>query len=94
MLSGSNSLFHDLPNKDKIIQRISEMPLSRNTVKDWVQDMASDVSEQLNTDLQKAACYSVCLDESTDMNHHARLAVILRYAVGDIMREKLVQLVS
>ena len=44
MLSGSNSLFHDLLNKDKIIQQISEIPLSRNTVKDRIQHMASDVS--------------------------------------------------
>ncbi|XP_048344612.1 general transcription factor II-I repeat domain-containing protein 2A-like [Sphaerodactylus townsendi] len=55
--------------------------------------MASDVSQQLTTDLQKAACYSMCVDESTDINDHARLAVILRYAVGDIMREELVKLV-
>ncbi|KAM3848206.1 general transcription factor II-I repeat domain-containing protein 2A-like [Vipera latastei] len=94
MLSGSDSLFHDFPNKDKIIQRISEMPLSRNTVKDRIQRMASDVSQQLTTDLQKAVCYSMCLDESTDINNHARLGVILRYAVGDIMREELVKLVS
>ncbi|KAM5138157.1 general transcription factor II-I repeat domain-containing protein 2A-like [Mantella aurantiaca] len=94
MLSASNSLFHDFQNKDKIIQRISEMPLSRNTVKDRVQRMASDVGQQLTTGLQKAECYSMCLDESTDINNHARLAVILRYAVGNIMREELVKLVS
>ncbi|XP_072006342.1 general transcription factor II-I repeat domain-containing protein 2-like [Engystomops pustulosus] len=94
LLSGSNSLFHDFQNKDKISQRISEMPLSRNTVKDRVQRMASDVSQQLTTDLQKAACYSMCLDESTDINNHARLAIILRYAVGDNMREELVKLAS
>ncbi|KAG9485345.1 hypothetical protein GDO78_008432 [Eleutherodactylus coqui] len=79
---------------DKIIQRISEMSLSRNTVKDQVQHMACDVSQQLTTDLQNAACYSMYLDESTDINNHARLAIILRYAVGDIMREQLVKLVS
>ncbi|XP_048364675.1 protein ZBED8-like [Sphaerodactylus townsendi] len=94
MLSGSNSLFHDFPNKDKILKRFSEMAISRNTVKDRVQRMASDVSQQLTTDLQKAACYSMCVDESTDVTDHARLAVILRYAAGDIMREELVKLVS
>ncbi|XP_032064308.1 uncharacterized protein LOC116502537 [Thamnophis elegans] len=94
MLSKCNSLFHDFPNRDKIVKRISEVPLSRNTVKDRVQRMASDVSQQLTTDLQKAACYSMCLDESTDVNNHARLVIILRYAVGDIMREELVKLVS
>ncbi|XP_026578977.1 general transcription factor II-I repeat domain-containing protein 2-like [Pseudonaja textilis] len=94
MLSECSSLFHDFPNRNKIIQHISEMPLSRNTVKDRVQRMASDVSQQLTSDLKKAACYSMCLDESTDINNHARLAIILRYAVGDIIREELVKLVS
>ncbi|XP_042325952.1 general transcription factor II-I repeat domain-containing protein 2A-like isoform X2 [Sceloporus undulatus] len=56
--------------------------------------MASDVSQQLTADLQKAACYSMCLYESIDINNHARLGIILRYAVGDIMREELVKLVS
>ena len=54
--------------------------------------MESDVSQQITTDLQKSACYSMCLGESTDVNNHARLVVILRYAVGDIMREELVKL--
>ena len=56
--------------------------------------MASDVSQKLTTDLQQAACYSMCLDESTDINNIVRLAVILCYAVGDIMREELVKLLS
>ena len=94
MLSGCNSPFHDFPNKGKIIQRISEMPLTRNTVKDRVQRMTSDISQQFTIDLQKAACYSMCLDESTDVNNHARLAVFLRYAAGDVMREELAKLCS
>ncbi|XP_058026529.1 general transcription factor II-I repeat domain-containing protein 2-like [Ahaetulla prasina] len=94
MLSRCNSLFHDFPNRDKILKRISEVPLSRNTVKDRVQRMASDIGQQLTADLQKAACYSMCLDESTDVNNHARLAILLRYAAGDIMREELLKLVS
>lgn len=36
----------------------------------------------------------MCLDESTDITNHARLALILRYATGDIMREELVKLSS
>lgn len=76
------------------MQRISEMPLSRNTVKDQALCVPSDVSQQLTTDLQRAACYSLCLYETTDINNRGRLAVILRYAVGDIMREELVKLVS
>ena len=55
--------------------------------------MANDISQQLTTDLQEAACYSICLDESTDVNNHARLAVFLHYAAGDVMREELLKVV-
>lgn len=65
MTSASNSFFHDVPpDKDEIIQSISEMPLGRITVKDWVLHVAGDVSHQLTTDLRKAACYSLCLYEA------------------------------
>ena len=94
MLAGSDSLFHDFSNRHEILQRISELPLTRNTVKDRVLRMAQDVSLQLTTDLQKASCYSMCLDESTDINNHARLAIILRYAAGGAMRKELLKLVS
>ena len=36
----------------------------------------------------------MCLDESTDINNHAKLPVILRYVIGDTMREKLLKLIS
>ncbi|XP_076324223.1 general transcription factor II-I repeat domain-containing protein 2A-like [Tachypleus tridentatus] len=94
MLAGSDSLFSDFSNKREILQRICVVALSRNIVKDRILRMANDVNQQLSTDLQKASCYSMCLDESTDINNHARLAVILRYAVGDSMREELVKLIS
>lgn len=71
MLYGSNSLFHNFPNKEKVKQHISEMPFSRNTAKDQVLWMAGNIGQQLTTDLQKAACYYICLDESTDVNTNA-----------------------
>ena len=94
MLIGSDSLFYNFSNRHDILQRISELPLSRNTVKDRVLRMANDLNLQLTTDLQKVSCCSMCLDESTDINNHARLAVIFRYAVGDTMREELLKLIS
>ena len=94
MLAGSDSLFHDFSNRHEILQRISELPLSRNTVKDRVSRMAQDVNLQLTTDLQKGSCHSMCLNESTVINDRARLAIILRYAAGDAMREELLKLVS
>ena len=94
MLTGSDSLFYDFSNTHEILQRISEIPLIRNTVNDRVLRMANGVILQFTTDLQKASCYSMCLDESSDIDNHARLAVILRYVVGDTMREELLKLIS
>lgn len=68
--------------------------LSRNTVNDPVLRMTSDINQLLTTDLQKAVCYSLFLVESTDINNNASLAVILLYAIGDIITEELVKLVS
>ncbi|XP_071969601.1 general transcription factor II-I repeat domain-containing protein 2-like [Engystomops pustulosus] len=88
LLSGSNSLFHDFQNKDKISQRISEMPLSRNTVKDRVQRMASDVSQQLTTAYKRQPATPCAW-------MRARILIITQgYAVGDNMREELVKLAS
>ncbi|XP_035210649.1 uncharacterized protein LOC118184992 [Stegodyphus dumicola] len=36
----------------------------------------------------------MCLDKSIYVNNYARLAIILRYAVGDMMRKELVKLAS
>ena len=94
MSSRCHSLFHDFPNKGKIIQRISEMLLTRNNVKDRDQRIANDISHQLTIDLQEAVCYSVRLDESRDVNNHARLAVFLRSVAGDVMKEELLKLCS
>ncbi|GFV61405.1 general transcription factor II-I repeat domain-containing protein 2A [Trichonephila clavipes] len=40
------SLFDDFDNKDKIIQRIKDVPLSRNTMKDRILKLAENVTDQ------------------------------------------------
>lgn len=94
ILTGSNSLFHDFQNKDKIVQRTSEMPLSRNTAKDRILRVAADVSQSLLVTYKKTPFYSKCLDVGTDIISHARYVLLLCYATGDIMREELVKLLS
>lgn len=55
--------------------------------------MANDVSQQFTSDLQKTECYSMCLDECTDINNHTRLTIILHCAAGYNVREELAKLV-
>uniref|UniRef100_A0A3Q2STM4 SPIN-DOC-like zinc-finger domain-containing protein n=1 Tax=Fundulus heteroclitus TaxID=8078 RepID=A0A3Q2STM4_FUNHE len=72
MLDVANELFDDLPNKDKIIKRIKDMPLSARTVKD----------------INAALFFSLALDESTDASHLSQFSVIARYPAGDTLHEE------
>ena len=80
--------------KEKIIQRIKEIPLSRNTVKARILDMADNVSHQQNKNLSFCNFLSICRDDSTDITGSARLAIFGRYLVNDTIREELISLAS
>uniref|UniRef100_A0A3B3Y521 SPIN-DOC-like zinc-finger domain-containing protein n=1 Tax=Poecilia mexicana TaxID=48701 RepID=A0A3B3Y521_9TELE len=88
MLDVANELFDDLPNKDKIIKRIQDMPLSARTVHDRTIMMANQVEETQVKDINAAPFFSLALDESTDVSHLAQFSVIARYAAGDTLREE------
>ena len=83
-----------LKKKKKIIQRIKEIPLSRNTVKVRILDMVDNVSHQQSTDITSYDLLSICLDESTDVTGSARLAIFGRYLVGNTAKEELISLAS
>uniref|UniRef100_A0A3Q3ALR4 SPIN-DOC-like zinc-finger domain-containing protein n=1 Tax=Kryptolebias marmoratus TaxID=37003 RepID=A0A3Q3ALR4_KRYMA len=88
MLDVANELFDDLPNKDKIIKRIQDMPLSARTVHDRTVMMATQVEETQVKDINAAPFFSLALDESTDVSHLSQFSVIARYAAGDTLREE------
>ncbi|KAM4026769.1 general transcription factor II-I repeat domain-containing protein 2A-like [Anomaloglossus baeobatrachus] len=87
-------LFHDMQNKDAIIKRISELPLSRNIIKDRIMRLNTNVQHQLKRDISNCKYFSISLDETTDVTSHAQLAIIGRYSDGPTMREELIKLVS
>ncbi|GFX99784.1 general transcription factor II-I repeat domain-containing protein 2A [Trichonephila clavipes] len=89
-----SSLFDDFDNKDKIIQRIKDVPLSRNTIKDRILKLAENVTDQQKNDINSAPFISLCLDESIDITKSARLAVFARYWVGNIIKEELIEITS
>ncbi|GFY10485.1 general transcription factor II-I repeat domain-containing protein 2A [Trichonephila clavipes] len=88
------SLFDDFDNKDKIIQRIKDVPLSRNTMKDRILKLAENVTDQQKNDTNSAPFISLCLDESIDITKSARLAVFARYCVENIIKEELIAITS
>ena len=87
-------LFENFNKKEKIIQRIKEISLSRNTVRARILDMADNVSHQQNKDLSSGNFLCICRDESTDITCSARLAIFGRYLVNDTIREELISLAS
>ncbi|GFX57379.1 general transcription factor II-I repeat domain-containing protein 2A [Trichonephila clavipes] len=93
-LACASSLFDDFDNKDKIIQRIKDVPLSSNTMKDTILKLAKNVIDQQKNDINSAPFISLCLDESIDITKSARLAVFARYCVGNIIKEELIAITS
>jgi hypothetical protein len=90
----SSFLFDGFPEKEKIIQRIKDLPVSRNTVKDRILKMKKKTADQLTKDIGSCKFLSTCLDESTDVKSSARLAIIARFCSGDDVRKELVNLVT
>lgn len=88
MLDVANELFDDFSDKDKIIKRIKDMPLSAKTVHDRTIMMANQVEETQVKDINAAPYFSLALDESTDVSHLSQFSVIARYAAGDTLREE------
>jgi len=58
MLDVANELFEDFSNKDRIIKRIKDMPLSAKTVHDRTVMMANQVEETQLKDINAAAYFS------------------------------------
>ncbi|GFV90034.1 general transcription factor II-I repeat domain-containing protein 2A [Trichonephila clavipes] len=89
-LARAPSLFDDFDNKDKIIQRIKDVPLSRNTMKYIILKLAENVTDQQKSDINSAPFTSLCLDERIDITKSARLAVFALYYAGNIIKEELI----
>ncbi|KAL7634403.1 UNVERIFIED_CONTAM: hypothetical protein RMT77_014780 [Armadillidium vulgare] len=87
-------LFADFSEKEKIIQRIKDLSVSRKTVKDKILKLEKNTSEQLTKDLSSCKFFSICVDQSTDITSSARLAIFSRFCRGDEVCEEMVSLVT
>ncbi|KAI8763918.1 SCAN domain-containing protein 3 [Biomphalaria glabrata] len=94
MLECASYLFEDFQNKDKVIQRIKDLPISRNTVKARVMKLHVNIQEQVKKDINACQAYSICLDESTDATSSARLAIIAKYSKENKIHEELIKLAT
>ena len=87
-------IFDNFLEKEKIIQRIKNLSLSRKVVKDRILKLESDTTKQLTQDLSSCKFFSVCIDESREITSSARLAIFSRFCKGDELYEEMVALLT
>lgn len=63
--------------------KLSAIPLSNNTVKARIQNMADDIEVQLVEKVKKSPYFGIQCDESTDVGNCAQLLAFVRYLDQD-----------
>ena len=54
-----------------------------------IEELGNDIRHQLITDLLEVSCFSIALDESTDICDVAQLCIWVRFPKDDSFREEL-----
>lgn len=89
-VEAADSLFKDFKNKTEILSSIRALQLSRTTVTRRSEAMAEDLTKQLWKDITDCECFSLQLDESTDVSDTAQLCIFIRMVFTDMStREEL-----
>ena len=74
-LASTEILFAEFDNKNTIVKQMKGLQLSDSTIKRRIKNIGKDVSDQLCADLSAAPCFSIAVDESTDVTDVAQLCV-------------------
>ena len=91
-INASTELFGDFKNKEDIIKRIKELPLSAKTIKDRTIKMCSNITTQLIEDLKLVSALSIAVDESCDINDTAQVSLFVRFISHSGPKEELLGL--
>ena len=92
-VEAADSLFRDFKNKAEILSSIKALQLSRSTVTRRYEAMAEDFTQQMWKDIGDCECFSLQLDESTDVSDTAQMCVFIRMVFSDMTaREELLTL--
>ena len=89
----SEHLFLDFKDKNKIIQKIKDMPLSAKTVKDRTIRMATNISSQQISDINSAPGYSIACDGSKDISDDEQISLFCRYVNSTGLKEELIEII-
>ena len=89
----SEHLFSDFKDKNKIIQKIKDMPLSAKTVKDRTIRMAANISSQQISDINSAPGYSIACDGSKDISDVEQISLFCRYVNSTGLKEEFIEII-
>ncbi|XP_065662959.1 zinc finger BED domain-containing protein 5-like [Hydra vulgaris] len=91
MCTVSGILYNDFKNKDLILSKIKDIPLSARTVKERILNNAEEVSNMKIEDVKTAEFLSLAIDKSVDVTDISQCCVMVKYltAIG-VQEEALV----
>ncbi|KAF2353268.1 hypothetical protein FHG87_015977 [Trinorchestia longiramus] len=73
---------------EKTEVKLSQIPLSNDTISDRIEGMSKDILAKVVADLiSSPAKFSLQLDEATDVSNLSQLAVLVRYVKDDVINE-------
>ncbi|XP_051259245.1 general transcription factor II-I repeat domain-containing protein 2-like [Dicentrarchus labrax] len=87
-VEAAESLFQDFKNKPEMVSSIKALQLSRSTVTCRCEAMAEDVTQKLWRDIADCECFSLQLDESTDVSDTAQLCIFIRMVFTDMIAKE------
>lgn len=71
------------------VKKLKEIPMSANTIKRRIEEMADDIENQVIIMVKNSPFYSIQLDESTDVSNKALLLCFVRVEYGGGLQEEL-----
>ncbi|XP_065651232.1 zinc finger BED domain-containing protein 5-like [Hydra vulgaris] len=92
MYTVSGILYNDLKNKDLILSKIKDIPLSARTVKERILNIAEEVSNMKIKDIKTAEFLSLAIDEFLDVTDISQCCVMVKYLTASGVQEELLEL--
>ncbi|XP_060868539.1 SCAN domain-containing protein 3-like [Metopolophium dirhodum] len=71
------------------VKKLKEIPMSANTIKRRIEEMADDIENQVITMMKNSPFYSIQLHESTDVSNKVLLLCFVRVEYGGGLQEEL-----
>uniref|UniRef100_H3AR21 SPIN-DOC-like zinc-finger domain-containing protein n=1 Tax=Latimeria chalumnae TaxID=7897 RepID=H3AR21_LATCH len=92
-LTSAEILYADFNNKNAILKQIKGLQLSDTTVMRRVEEIGKDIRQQLMADLSAAPCFSLALNESTDISDFSQLCVWICFPKKELFCKELLCLI-